>query len=1612
MPPNEHSVITESSTISSEEKDHLERSTKKIKNVHTVEIYPEQERPMETEVTIAEAVQSPVVMETDSSAISQNHPPSSLSEGPHTTSNLAVEIKPRSFKDAVLQSKESSKEDLEKRLAEFPDSDEEDMESDEMPKTKSKIRVEFSREQLKRSRQQYKGCLIIKLLGRNMGFKLLMDKITRLWSLEGMFTPVDLGMGFYLIKFETKNDYNKVYTGGPWIVQDHYLTVRKWHPEFKADMAVAINTVVWLRIPLLPLEFHDEEMINSIATKLGKLLKIDNNTLKATRASYARICVEIDLSKPLAPSIAIGKYDYLIEYEHVHWICFNCGRVGHRKDGCSLIPAMAVQNGADNPTVNAAVLPDTKAVRFNGLVEEEGPVEIGFGEWMVVSRRNKKQPKPSGPASTEAHDHSNRIRTFADRINKCKLIDMGSSGPKFTWTNSRQGLANIQKRLDRGLCNTKWRALFPERMIKILPRTYSDHSPFIMHVYGNHKPTLYRRPFRFEAAWLLDPSFNNLVTENWKGSTINECINNFTKASTNWNKEVFGNIFRKKRWVLSRIEGIQKSQDKQFSHNLQFLEKDLIKEYSNILAQEELHWYQKSGVKWITQGERNTRFFHLSTIIRRRRSKITMLKGTDNVWVEDPDNLKALVQDYFTSLFQDSTVVDPQDMHIIPHCQLSTEDNVSLCHHISNAEIWDTIRHIPAFKAPGPDGIQAIFYHKCWNIVGEDVCNFIKHCFVTNTVPPEVNKTLIALIPKCDKPDNIKLFRPISLCNVLYKTITKIMVSRLRPFLSKIISPYQSSFIPGRSTNDNIIITQELLHTLRSKKGKKWGMIFKIDLEKAYDKISWTFLEDTLHYFNFDISWITLIMNCVCNASTAILWNGEPLPSFNPGRGLRQGDPLSPYLFVLCMERLSNMINAKVDQGLWKGISVAKDSTSLTHLFFADDLILFGEATEMNCRNILEVLDNFCDISGQSMNLHKSKMYVSPNLPISEARNLSHICGIALTDDLGNYLGIPLLHSRVNKNHFNRIIEKIQSRLAGWKTSTLAFTGRATLIQSVTSASPSYTMQTLELPISVCNKIDKLNRDFLWGDTALKRKIHLVNWHRVCKSKDKGGLGLKKAKVQNLALLSKLGWHMHNGKSNLWTSVLHSKYLKKHNFSECPPKSASSHIWKGILHTRPLLEKGIKWIIGDGEYVSSWKDWWCGSEPLATIYPGHHTNSGDKVKLLIDSNGDWNLTSISHIVSNQTIDAIYSIKLPRYSSTKDCPQWVGSSNGKFSVASAYDFLNKEEDDLHGWSWIWKLKLPQKIKGFIWLLLHDRLPTNQLRAHRGMIPDNICPRCGAPNEDRTHLLRECDKAKEIWLLSPVSHWRVNSLECQTQDWLCSNLKKKGKYLGNTISQSSIFAITLWQIWKDRNKKSFDNVDVDPHQSLRNIASFSLEISEAFKSILSNGHRNSVLISWSPPCTAGVKLNTDGCWMENRKLAGYGGIFRDHQGHWLLGYFGKQDCSTILEVEIWGIYRGLTIMLEKGYNNISIESDSLDAVKLINEGPNDEHPQVTLIQDAKILLSRTGSSLTHVFREANQCADHLAHIGAEQVDPLVVLEDSPQSIRMLVLEDALGAGQFRD
>ena len=179
------------------------------------------------------------------------------------------------------------------------------------------------------------------------------------------------------------------------------------------------------------------------------------------------------------------------------------------------------------------------------------------------------------------------------------------------------------------------------------------------------------------------------------------------------------------------------------------------------------------------------------------------------------------------------------------------------------------------------------------------------------------------------------------------------------------------------------------------------------------------------------------------------------------------------------------------------------------------------------CGAISEVLSKFCLESGQKVSLDKSRIYFSPNVKEEERAEACDLLGIQETRNIGKYLGFPLRHKGANIRQYNFVVDKVMHKLSGWKAKILSFVGRAVLIKSVMSAIPNHIMQGVALPSHICNKLDKVNRDFLWGSTSEKRKLHLVGWSKIVRPKEDGGLGIQVAKAKNLALLAKLNWRMY-----------------------------------------------------------------------------------------------------------------------------------------------------------------------------------------------------------------------------------------------------------------------------------------------------------------------------------------------------------------------------------------------------------------------------------------------------------------------------------------------------
>ena len=331
-------------------------------------------------------------------------------------------------------------------------------------------------------------------------------------------------------------------------------------------------------------------------------------------------------------------------------------------------------------------------------------------------------------------------------------------------------------------------------------------------------------------------------------------------------------------------------------------------------------------------------------------------------------------------------------------------------------------------------------------------------------------------------------------------------MAHIRPKLLDLVSPLQTAFVPGRNGVDNAIIVQELIHSMSKKKGRSGIMAIEIDLEKAYDRLGWSFIRDTLKLFELPDSLIALIMSCVSTSTISVLFNRGALESFQPSRGVRQGDPFSPYLFILCMEVLGAMINEKCNEKLWNPIKASQGGLAFSNLFFADDLVLFAKANRKNCVAVKEVIDTFCSLPSQKVSATKTKVFFSPNVPIENRESLCEVLGFRSTPNLGKYLGLPIKHTPP--------LKITDSSLKGYKASCQV--GKPTYSPlRVDWCLPNQlhqlsltTICNVSFPPKILLNVDRISRNFLWGSSDSKRKFHMVEWKKITKPKKERGLGL------------------------------------------------------------------------------------------------------------------------------------------------------------------------------------------------------------------------------------------------------------------------------------------------------------------------------------------------------------------------------------------------------------------------------------------------------------------------------------------------------------------------
>ena len=343
----------------------------------------------------------------------------------------------------------------------------------------------------------------------------------------------------------------------------------------------------------------------------------------------------------------------------------------------------------------------------------------------------------------------------------------------------------------------------------------------------------------------------------------------------------------------------------------------------------------------------------------------------------------------------------------------------------------------------------------------------------------DINHTNLILIPKKKYPNDPTDYRPISLCNVVYKLVAKVLANRLKEFLPRVIDASQSAFVKGRMIFDNIMVAHELMHTMKNKRTGYTGVLAaKLDMAKAYDKVEWGFLEGIMKQMGFAERWVTLIMNCVTSVSFTTIVNGKQGGKFQPTRGLRQGDPLSPYLFLLCAKGLVSLMKDAGVKRKINGIAASRGGPKIAHLFFADDSLFFYRAKEDECKELVRILDLYNRASRQEVNVRKSGMLFSKNTSVESRRMVMEVLGFQRSMENECYLGMPLLFGRSKAKDLRSIKERIRSKVNGWEGRLLSQAGRAVLVQAVGQAIPVYSMNCFKLPTGFLQEINMMLAGF------------------------------------------------------------------------------------------------------------------------------------------------------------------------------------------------------------------------------------------------------------------------------------------------------------------------------------------------------------------------------------------------------------------------------------------------------------------------------------------------------------------------------------------------------
>jgi len=1189
---------------------------------------------------------------------------------------------------------------------------------------------------------------------------------------------------------------------------------------------------------------------------------------------------------------------------------------------------------------------------------------------------------------------------FIHKLMDLDLIDIEPISLKPSWRNMRTGENRVAKRLDRFLVADS----LVER--QFLLRQWigtggqSDHFPIFLEI--RKGPSMPASPLKFNKGWLKDESFINLIKGNWVPFDV--------QAPLSAAFQFARNIKKLKDLIKSWSFLKRKKEDAE----LKLLEEDLRQIYESegggmesqeskgvlikleerrnmLLKEKEETWRLKSRAIWLESGDENTKFFQAYAKGRKCVNTIWKLENQEGSMETSFEGMAKIGVSHFQNLFKASNVANIEE--VVRMAQLfpsfvNEEDNQMLCAEVSEEELKEALLSFQKDKSPGPDGWTIEFLLELYEFLGNDILKVVEDSRTSGRLPASFNSTFIALIPKIDNPSSLDDFRPISLCNCIYKVISKIIARRIKRILSSNISMEQFGFLKGRQIHEAIGVAQEGLHSMKT--GKIKGAVLKIDLSKAYDKVNWLFLRLLLTHLGFNIDFIRWIMSCISTVSFAVLINGSASPFFHSERGLRQGCPLSPLLFLLVAEGLSRAIDDARRNGTFSGIRIASNF-QITHLLFVDDVLIFCSGSRRDAETLKDILNLFSKATGMEFNIRKST--ISSNLlndrEINRLKDFFPFESKPIEDGL-KYLGFYLKPSNYKKSDWFWLLEKLEKRLKVWSHKWLSRAGRLVLVKSVLEAIPVYWMSLVWIPKGILESYRKACFRFLWSGKKESQVTPWVKWEKIARPKEKGGWGLKNIFLFSRALAAKVGWRMLSTPS-LWQKVVVQKYIAPASVESwirnpVKNKQGISVVWKAVINSFSVISNKLAWKIGNGEKIRIGVDPWQGRS-------SHHLMA----PRIIEALEDRGITTLGQLADEQhsTIWAqgwrsarslrLEDLLVPdfelyiaglkrshiRLRDKEDELIWDEDPSGIYTPKAGYLALSTEltpTETKWWWKKLWKIKCPPKSKLFMWTVLENKVPTWDILQKKHQLGPGRCCLCMNAEESAIHIFMQCRFTIAVWaecsnLTGSLCKWDGPSLEQSWKNWI-SNPNTKGKL--------SLPLIVNWGIWLARNAAIFTEKLSTPEVTAAKCISIMTAYPQVPRKVKTR-NQSSIEVDKSKPWGF-----FDGASQNN--VCGGGALLYLSEDHFFQMAVGLGE-GTNNYAEILSLKILLAFALEKNVKNISIYGDSMNVINWTNGIQQCCHLMLENLMEEVMSLKSLYESFSchHIYRSQNQKADQESKIG---------------------------------